>query len=68
MKNIKVVNVWRGIFAAEWKDKLNARPRRELFRKIGGVWFTGEAHPTGTKSGPLRAAPPAIAAALDSAT
>ncbi len=64
-----VRHVWRGMFAAEWSDRANyPRTLSELFRRVGtgagATWTSGEEHPTGCKSGPLRAAPAEVARAL----
>lgn len=66
----RVSHVWGGMFMAYWDDRLNyPRQLSALFRRVDGKWTEGEAHPTGTRAGPiLREAPAAVALALESAT
>ena len=55
-----------GMFLVVWTDTINApRCHETLFRRIGEVWTSGEAHPTGCYSSPLWPAPAVIAEALN---
>lgn len=63
----RIRHVWRGMFLAYWDDRLNyPRQLSGLFRRVDGVWTSGEAHPSGTRSHYFQPAPAEVAAALDS--
>jgi len=64
IKVIRVRPVWNGIYAVTFRVNKSLRHFTELYRQINGQWFTGEAHPTGCCSSPLRQACPAINQAL----
>lgn len=61
-----VRRVWLGIYRVDWSDSLNyPRSFRTLFRKVSGVWSSGEEFPTGVHGDLLRPARSAISQALN---
>lgn len=61
----RVSYVYKGVYRAQWDDRLNyPRQLSDLFRRIDGVWHSGEDHPTGIYGSHLRPAPVAVGDAL----